>query len=668
MGGHTAYLQKKRTLPHERIERLVALRFRWSQCEDWEKRFLELSKYQQENGHCNVPQRYPINPKLGKWVITQRRLRKEGKLSEERRERLDDIGFSWELPRGRPSAPREPSPRFRGALPRRGLDDRHVVAQTIAPTPGLSFEASWEQRFKELLVYKEKEGHCNVPQNYPGNPQLGNWTMTQRARRKEEKLPEDRIARLVALGFRWSQDTDWEKRCSELSKYQQENGRCNVPRRYLDNPQLANWVHKQRKTHRAGKLLEERRERLDEINFSWEATRGRPSAPREPSPVQIVTEDEGCTVGRKGTVSRPAAGKKKSVSSGGKPNRTKKKSAKAASGRKATSRTLRSNTKRKLAHQNPSIGTVIPPSPGPKPGAQSGRARTRALARESEKKRLVQANKCLQKKNKELKDESRDNADKIGILKSQLEEKDRENANLKEENTTLREAPDNLDLVQASKRVQEENKKIQSHVDWLRQKLWSEQEIKNGLKDKLSKAERCRNNDRQEIGILQSKLEERDTEIAKLKEALNEYEQKLDDLERKYQEHGSTARVIIDAAANDVMWLKDRLREKRNRIRNLEQGLGESTMALNYWKLTNTQLERELEEFKKKHQEDRRHARYDRNCAQLKLQTLTRELRSAEAHTRHLESLLHQNTKRKTRSASRSTSILETLLDLEVVD
>jgi len=38
----------------------------------WDMRYKELVKFYQSNGHCRVPGRYALNPKLGMWVKLQR--------------------------------------------------------------------------------------------------------------------------------------------------------------------------------------------------------------------------------------------------------------------------------------------------------------------------------------------------------------------------------------------------------------------------------------------------------------------------------------------------------------------------------------------------------------------------------------------------------------------
>ena len=76
----------------------------------WSQRYSELLAFHSEYGHTLIPQAYTSNPKLGLWVMAQRRqytLKTKGKsnsLSQERIELLDKVGFVWKVekrgPRG----------------------------------------------------------------------------------------------------------------------------------------------------------------------------------------------------------------------------------------------------------------------------------------------------------------------------------------------------------------------------------------------------------------------------------------------------------------------------------------------------------------------------------------------------------------------------------------
>lgn len=101
---------KKSQITEERIAALDAVGFEWAPgatLVDWDVRYQQLVDYRDENGHTNVPKSYGPNPSLGQWVQTQRvyyKKLKQGKkshLTEERRLKLEQVGFQWHVGNGR---------------------------------------------------------------------------------------------------------------------------------------------------------------------------------------------------------------------------------------------------------------------------------------------------------------------------------------------------------------------------------------------------------------------------------------------------------------------------------------------------------------------------------------------------------------------------------------
>jgi len=74
----------------------------------WHHRYQELVAFHDRYGHSLVPQNYPPNPKLGQWIMAQRRqytLKMRGEtnsLTEERMRLLEDLGFVWRVVRRGP--------------------------------------------------------------------------------------------------------------------------------------------------------------------------------------------------------------------------------------------------------------------------------------------------------------------------------------------------------------------------------------------------------------------------------------------------------------------------------------------------------------------------------------------------------------------------------------
>ena len=74
--------------------------FIWNMLEAaWEEMFKALVEFKKEHKHCNVPKKWPENPQLATWVISQRQNRKKKNrtLSEDRKRRLDEIDFVWSM-------------------------------------------------------------------------------------------------------------------------------------------------------------------------------------------------------------------------------------------------------------------------------------------------------------------------------------------------------------------------------------------------------------------------------------------------------------------------------------------------------------------------------------------------------------------------------------------
>lgn len=94
----------------ERVDYLESIGFVWATKDPrhvpWERRFNELIDYHKEHGDCLVPIGYKQNPQLSNWVSTQRQEYKlllggrSSRISQERIDKLNEIGFVWEAHRG----------------------------------------------------------------------------------------------------------------------------------------------------------------------------------------------------------------------------------------------------------------------------------------------------------------------------------------------------------------------------------------------------------------------------------------------------------------------------------------------------------------------------------------------------------------------------------------
>jgi superfamily II DNA or RNA helicase len=282
-------------LSPERIKRLDALGFVWDlRADSWEEMFAALAAFRDEKGHCKVPSSYPENPDLAVWAGNLREFKRRGALSPDRIQRLEALGFVWELraaaweemfaalaafreEKGHCNVTRnDPSLGTWVTAQRRFQSQGKLSPERIRRLESLGFKwdpltAAWEEMFATLKAFQIKTGHCNVPNSRTDTSGLGTWVTYQRNYRRSGKLSPERIRRLEALGFVWDPyDASWVEMFAALVAFKDENGHCNVPATYPANPTLGNWVPTQRSAKKRGKLSPERIQQLETLGIMWD--------------------------------------------------------------------------------------------------------------------------------------------------------------------------------------------------------------------------------------------------------------------------------------------------------------------------------------------------------------------------------------------------------------
>lgn len=169
-------------------------------------------------------------------------------------------------------------------------NNQMVLSLPSSKPAALNANKKWNAMFQALHQYKEIHGDCLVPNRYPGNPQLGSWVSTQRRQYKfyqEDQRPpmtQERIELLENLGFVWAtrdpRHVPWDTRLEQLKKYKEIHGDCLVKIGHPKNPKLSNWVSTQRQEYKLllkgkpSRMTPGKIQKLNEINFVWEAHRG----------------------------------------------------------------------------------------------------------------------------------------------------------------------------------------------------------------------------------------------------------------------------------------------------------------------------------------------------------------------------------------------------------
>lgn len=90
---------RQNNLSESKIILLESLGISWNPSESnevkWNSKFKLLKKFKDEHGHCNISRR--VLPDPGIWVSAQRTAYRLNRLSKERIEKLESIGFEWSV-------------------------------------------------------------------------------------------------------------------------------------------------------------------------------------------------------------------------------------------------------------------------------------------------------------------------------------------------------------------------------------------------------------------------------------------------------------------------------------------------------------------------------------------------------------------------------------------
>jgi len=199
----------------------------WSEkCEEiWKRMHKHLQEHVEEHNSCKVTEKQ--NKQLKAWVDAQRHACRKGSLGEDRKDKLDALGFDWKE----------------------------------------TNEARWKRMYKRLQEHVEEHNSCKVTEKQ--NKQLKAWVDTQRHAHRKGSLGEDRKDKLDALGFDWKETNEarWKRMCKRLQEHVEEHNSCKVTEK--QNKQLNDWVKAQRWACRKGSLGEDHKAKLNDIGFEF---------------------------------------------------------------------------------------------------------------------------------------------------------------------------------------------------------------------------------------------------------------------------------------------------------------------------------------------------------------------------------------------------------------
>lgn len=149
----------------------------------------------------------------------------------------------------------------------------------------ISHSTSWEQNFKDLKCFQQKNGHCNVPRK---ESSLGNWVQKQRSGYKlyverkngrkggglksnQAPITEEKVQALNSIGFIWDiHEWNFQLRLNSLQAFYQDHGHIDVP---STSKILYKWLCRQKKEYRKylngsdSNLTNDRRQSLEKLGF-----------------------------------------------------------------------------------------------------------------------------------------------------------------------------------------------------------------------------------------------------------------------------------------------------------------------------------------------------------------------------------------------------------------
>mmetsp|Transcript_26443 Transcript_26443/g.29248 ORF Transcript_26443/g.29248 Transcript_26443/m.29248 type:complete len:178 (+) Transcript_26443:437-970(+) len=169
--------------------------------------------------------------KLGHWLNTQLQQRKKRKLDEILEKRLEDLGVEWDL-----------------------------------------LSEHWENYYRLLVRFKQREGHSNVPYNHiEDDMKLGRWFVRQKEQKKKGRLDKSLQKQLEDVGVIWNYSlAQWDFHYRLLVKFQQREGHSHVANNHIeDGIRLGRWLCKQRQRRKKGKLNIKCENQSDKIGVVW---------------------------------------------------------------------------------------------------------------------------------------------------------------------------------------------------------------------------------------------------------------------------------------------------------------------------------------------------------------------------------------------------------------
>ncbi len=224
--------RKKQFLSESRIRRLEAIGMDWQTVDErfWNESYSKCKFYFER--HHSLEGVRTADPRLAAWLVVQRKKYKEGLLSTDKIQLLEEVGMVW------------------------------------------SYD-TWEQFYAAAKRFYESEGHLDIQVGYitEDGLKLGRWFRSMRDMHREGTLSEEKTELLESIGMKWDSQImrNWLEKYRLAKEYYETHGNLNIKVKYetSDGTKLGTWISTQRSHYFNGVLTDEQIELLEKIGMVW---------------------------------------------------------------------------------------------------------------------------------------------------------------------------------------------------------------------------------------------------------------------------------------------------------------------------------------------------------------------------------------------------------------
>lgn len=201
----------------------------------WDRKYNVAKEYYERYGDIDVPRRFQMQGfDLGYWIVVQRKLYAQNKLSDDCIQKLNEIGMIWD-----------------------------------------SDSNEWDRCYNIAKKFYEDNGHISIPKDYVENGQhVGAWLQYVKREYNKGTLSQAQIDALGAIhAFDDAKLKIWEDNFKIAEKYYKANHNLDVQIRVVyQDFRLGYWIASQRNAYRNKKLSIEQTRKLSSIGMVWDKT------------------------------------------------------------------------------------------------------------------------------------------------------------------------------------------------------------------------------------------------------------------------------------------------------------------------------------------------------------------------------------------------------------